>query len=114
MIARLLRVIAVAIAIAGAIDPVITADRRVKPDVSVVAVSLLPNPALADRVVRTLESHFTVIRSASLGAAAIVSVGTELPPADALHLQPAFAVIPEPRAPFVAITSAHSPATTQL
>jgi hypothetical protein len=114
MIAKLLRVIAVAIAIAGAIDPVITADRRVKPDVSVVTVGRLPDPALADRVVRALESHFTVIRSASLGAAAVVSVGTELPPADARGLQPAFAVIPEPRAPFVAITSADASPVTQL
>jgi hypothetical protein len=111
---KLLRVIAVAIAITGAIDPVITADRRVKPDVSLVAAGRLPDPALADRVARTLESHFTVIRGASLGAAAVVSVGTELPPADARLLQPAFAVIPEPRTPFVAITAADAPPVTQL
>lgn len=114
MTLRLLRLIAVAIAIAGAIDPVITADRRVKPDVSVITAGRLPDPALADRVARTLESHFTVVRGASLGAAAVVSVGTELPPADARRLQPAFAVIPEPRTPFVAITAADAPPVTQL
>ena len=114
MTRKLLRVIAVAIAIAGAIDPVITADRRVKPDVSVVTAGRLPDPALADQVARTLESHFTVVRGASLGAAAVVSVGSELPPADARRLQPAFAVFPEPRAPFVAITAADAPPVTQL
>jgi hypothetical protein len=114
MTLKLLRVIVVAIAIAGAIDPVISANRRVKPDVSLVVAGRLPDSALADRVARALESHFTVIRRASLGAAAVVSVGTELPPADARRLQPAFAVIPQPRAPFVTITAADAPPVTQL
>ena len=114
-----LRSAAAAIAIAGVIDPSLSATRAVKPDVSVVASVRLPDPALVDRVTTALESRFHVIRGASLGAGATVLIGdtwVDMAPTDgdSAHGARAFAVSPEPRAPFIAITSATTPTTAHL
>ena len=114
-----LRSAAAAIAIAGVIDPSLSATRAVKPDVSVVASVRLPDPALVDRVTTALESRFHVIRGASLGAGAVVLVGdtwpsTELTQGDGVHGARAFAVTPEPRTPFISITSAEMPDSAHL
>ena len=76
----LLRAIAIAIAIAGIVDPVFTLSRHAKPDVAVIAASRLPDPALTERVINALASRFSVVRGPSLAAAAVV-VGHELPAA---------------------------------
>ena len=114
-----LRSAAVAIAIAGVVDPSLSATRSVKPDVSLVASARLPDPALVDRVAATLESRFRVIRGASLGASAMVLVGdswtsTGLTEGDGVDGARAFAVTPEPRAPFISITSAEMPDSAHL
>jgi hypothetical protein len=114
MLRTALRVVAIAIAVAGAIDPSFTAERPVKPDVALVAAARLPDPALTDRVARALDDRFTVIRGPSLGAAAVVSIGDQLPPETVRDLRPAFAVLPEPRAPFVSILSIDAPDRAQL
>ena len=90
-----------------------------KPDVSIVASARLPDPALVDRVAAALESRFRVIRGASLGAGATVLVGdtwasTGLTERDGGHGARAFAVTPEPRAPFISITSATMPDSGHL
>ena len=110
----LLRAIALAIAAAGAVDPVFTISRRSKPEVVVVADQRLPDPALVDRVEAALESHFTVVRGPSFGSAAVVSVGYQLPRGVTSGAERAFAVVPEPRSPFVAIASAATPAHALL
>jgi hypothetical protein len=114
-----LRAGAVAIAVAGVVDPSLSATRSVKPDVSIVASSRLPDPLLVDRVAAALESRFHVIRGASLGAGATVLIGdtwidTALTDEDRAHVARAFAVSPEPRAPFISITSATMPGTAHL
>jgi hypothetical protein len=109
-----LRAGAVAIAVAGVVDPSLSATRSVKPDVSIIASARLPDPALVDRVAATLESRFHVIRGASLGAGAAVLVGDSFPAGATPSATRAFAVTPEPRAPFISITSATAPDTAHL
>lgn len=109
-----LRAAAVAIAIAGVVDPSLSATRSVKPDVSIVASPRLPDPALVDRVASALESRFRVIRGSSLGASATVLVGDTLPDTSMTAAPTAFAVTPEPRAPFISVTSATMPERAHL
>ena len=109
-----LRAIAWAIAVAGAVDPVFTIARPTKPEVALVADQRLPDPALVDRVEATLGSQFTIVRGPSFGAAAVVSVGYQLPRGVTTGAERGFAVIPEPRSPFVAIASAATPAHALL
>lgn len=114
-----LRAAAVAIAIAGVVDPSLSATRSVKPDVSLVASARLPDPALVGRVAADLESRFRVFRGASLGAGATVLVGdswtgTGLTEREGGHGARAFAVAPEPRAPFISITAADMPDSGHL
>jgi hypothetical protein len=114
MTRAILRAVALAICVAGIVDPAITRASRVKPDVGVVADTRLPDARLVDRVVRALEPHATVIRGAPIGAAAIVSVGYQVPGPSSQRAPVAFAVMPEPRAPFVSIVSAAGPRQAAL
>jgi hypothetical protein len=107
-----LRAIAFAIAAAGVVDPVITISRPVKPEVALVADKRLPDPGLVDRVADGLGPQFNIVRGPSFGAAAVVSVGYQLSQRDvgaAGGAERRFAVVPEPRSPFVAIASAAAP-----
>lgn len=113
MTQTILRVFAIAVAIAGVIDPAVARVRARRPDVAVVT-GALPDPGLETRVTRALESRFTIVRGPSLGAAAIVSIGEQLPNDAARQIEPAFAVFPKPSAPFVAVSSVDAPATAQL
>jgi hypothetical protein len=115
MTRRLLRGAALAIAIAGAIDPAITARRAVKPRVSLVGSPALPDPTLVDRVASSLASSFRVTRETSGGpAAAVISVGEQLPGVDDLRSSIAFAVLPQPRQPYVAIETMSAPERAHL
>ena len=109
-----LRVAAIAIGVAGVIDPSITAVRHVKPEIALVASPRLPDSDLIDRVARSLDDRFTVIRGASIVAAATVSVGYQLPELAARNSTVGFAVLPEPRDPFVAITAVDTPPRVNL
>ena len=124
-VAPWLRMAAIVIAIAGAIDPALTKSVPTKPDVSLVASGPLPDPALADRVARALDPIATVVRGPSIGASAVVSVGYQLPGSSvrprasgsqvpATDLPVAFAVIPEPRSPWVSIESVRAPEHANL
>ena len=115
MTPRILRVVAIAIAIAGAIDPAFTLTRRVKPEVALVAAGRLPDPDLTDRVADALKGRFAVMRGAPFGSAAVVSVGYALPGDEATEgAQPAFAVVPEARRPFASIASIRVPTHAHL
>jgi len=109
-----LRAIAWAIAAAGVVDPVFTISRPVKPEVALVADRRLPDPALVDRVEAALASQFTIVRGPSFGAAAVVSVGYQLPRGVTAGAEKGFAVSPEPRSPFIAIAAATAPANALL
>src|SRR5262249_8716391 len=72
------RATAVAIAIAGAIDPSIAWSRREKPVVSVLAAST-HHQSLADQTARELERDFVVVHGSDAGAAAVVVAGGRVP-----------------------------------
>ncbi len=110
----LLRAVAVAIAVAGIVDPVLTLDRHAKPEVALMAASRLPDPALADRVSDALASQFTVVRGASIGAAATIVIGDELPATATALPAVGFVVVPEPREPFITVTSVRAPSRAHV
>ena len=109
-----LRAVAVAIAIAGVVDPSTTIDDRERPDVVLSADGRLPDPTLVDRVSQALDERFTVVRGPIVGAAAIVHVGNQLPDTSSRGFSPAFVIAPEPRAPWIAIEVIEAPARAHL
>ena len=104
-----LRITAIAIAVAGAIDPSLSVNGAARPEVAVVSSPRLPDPRLRDRVAAALAGRFNVVTDSPFGAAAAVVVGDSLP-AQAHRIAPvAFAVAPVATEPFVAITDVQSP-----
>lgn len=89
----ILRAIAVAIAIAGAIDPSIAWSRREKPVVSLLTASPR-DQALADQASRSLERDFVVAHGPDAGAAALVIVGDRMPAGIDAGQTPGFALLP--------------------
>jgi hypothetical protein len=74
---RLLRGIAILIALAAVADPAVVLERRIRPLVSVVASE--QDSALAQRVARELGGSFTVVRAPLSAADAMVIVGRSIP-----------------------------------
>lgn len=96
---RALRAVAIAIALAAAVDPAVTTMRPVRPVVSVVAAEPARDGALAARVAAELAGAFTVLPAPFADAAAVVVVGERVPP-DAVRASlpdsaPVFAVLPD-------------------
>ena len=110
----LLRVAAIAIAVAGAIDPALTSVRTVKPEVALVVADPTRDAALADRVARELARVYTVVRGGFTGAAAVVAVGTSVPLNAGEFLGPAFMVTPDPRTPRLSIDTLRAPQRVAL
>ncbi|MGV3708789.1 MAG: hypothetical protein ACO1Q7_08105 [Gemmatimonas sp.] len=108
-----LRSVAVAIAIAAAIDPSITSERSARPDISVLAAHGHADSVAAERVSERLSKSFTVLRAPFAGAVATVVVGTnpDIVPADGGSL---FGVLPETRAGTVDIRGIDVPATAAV
>ena len=106
MIPRILRVLAFAIAIAGALDPALLLSARAKPEVAIIS-SAPGDSALARQVAGTLNGEFTVVPARFAAAAATVLVGKELPPDAAQLSGPVFAVVPTAT---VEITGIRAPA----
>jgi hypothetical protein len=92
---RILRTVAIVIAVVAAIDPSITSNRTTRPEVAVVAVDAHRDSALADRVSRNLAKRFTVTRAAVSNAEGTVVVGSNLPSNTGDVALPAFALVPE-------------------
>jgi hypothetical protein len=109
-----LRLTAVAIAIAAAIDPAVTSDRRGRPDVAVFATDPARDSVLVNRVAEQLGSDFTVTRSPFSAAAATVLVGAGLPATTAELNAPVFAVTPDESTPSVRIFFAWIPQSMLL
>jgi hypothetical protein len=86
-----MRAVAIAIAVAGIIDPSTSWSHHEKPVVSVVAASA-GDRDLTDRAAQALDRQFTVVRGPDAGAAAIVAVGDRVPDGLDPGSTPAFAV----------------------
>jgi hypothetical protein len=74
--AAALRAVAIAIAIAGFLDPSLRANRPVKPEVAVIDAGA---PELASRLADVLTAEFIVVPGPDRGAAATVVAGDHLP-----------------------------------
>ena len=115
MTPKLLRGLAILIAIAGAIDPAVTSERRTKPEIAIVAAHE-QDDELARQVADTLSRDFTIVRGPYTAAAAVVAVGETLSPASAAFPDsvPAFAVLPAPTGPLTTIEAVRVPARAPL
>jgi len=109
LVTNALRIMAIAIAVAGAIDPSLSVTGSTRPEVAVVSSPRLPDPDLSDRVSAALADRFDVVTDNPFGPAAVVVVGDSLP-APAQRTAPvAFGVAPVATKPFVAITDLQVP-----
>ena len=106
-----LRTLAIAIALAGVVDPAVTSARRVRPTVAVIdtAPAEGAGAGLADRVARRLEDRFLIVRAAAPDTAAMVLAGDRLPAELTSISMPGFAVRPAADGPSIAIVAVSSP-----
>ena len=104
-----LRCLAIAIVVAGAIDPSMSVRGVTRPEVAVVSSPRLPDPLVSERVAAALAERFTVVTGTPFGAAAVVVVGDSLPPPSQRTAPVGFAIAPIASAPFVTITGLHLP-----
>lgn len=109
MMPRLLRGVAIAIAIAAIIDPAAPWTSRTSPVVAVVAEDAADR-ALAGRIIDRLDRIFTVVDGPFTGAAATVLAGARPPAGSADLAAPAFVVLPEPAGPSVTLVEVSAPA----
>jgi hypothetical protein len=108
---RLLRAIAIIIALVAAIDPSVTSERAGKPIVSVVTSSAPRDSALAERTARALAKEFTIVRAPFGAAAGTVIIGDQLPIEASEIASPAFALFADEGEPVATITDARLPHT---
>ena len=114
MVARVLRGMAILIAIIAVIDPAVTSTRMTRPEVAIIPGDSSRDAALAQRVSREIGERFTVIPALFTPAAATVLVGTRLP-ASVKEVRPsAFAIISAPPHPAAIIESVSAPARAAL
>jgi len=109
LVTNALRILAIAIAVAGAIDPSLSVNDVTRPEVAVVSSPRLPDSQLSDRVAAALADRFDVLRDNPFGPAAVVAVGDSLPAPAQRSAPVAFAVTPIATEPFVTITDLQSP-----
>ena len=114
LIRRGLRAAAIAIAVAAALDPVITSKRSDRPDIAVIAVDPQHDSALSTRVARSLGASFTVTTAPFANAGATVLVGDRLPATTTEIGAPVFAVTPDRSGALVTIEDLHAPAWAPL
>lgn len=108
-IARLLRVVAVLIAVMGVVDPVMTWPRA---DPPVIAVIDAGATALTSQVMRELSRDYAVHAGAIAGAAGTVLVGRALPVEPFATSGALVSVTPMPASPRVEIEQLSAPSTT--
>src|SRR5437763_6986887 len=92
-----LRALAILIALAGVVDPAVTALHTTKPIVAVVAGDQRGDSAGAGRVARALAKDFIVTPGPFPRADATVLAGDHLPRSVSDIASPAFALIPDER-----------------
>lgn len=91
---RVLRWLAIAIAIAAVVDPSVTSMRTTQPEIALVAADPVGDSAVVSRIAGELAEQFTVIPAPFAPAAATVVVGTRLPAAVGELQSSVFAVNP--------------------
>ena len=111
---RWLRMVATGIAVAAVFDPAVTISDHLRPEVAVTTDARLPDPSLGARVSAAMDGRFTVIAGPTIGAAAVVHIGSSLPDPISRELSPAFVIAPEPRAPWVVIEAIDAPARAHV
>ena len=109
-----LRAIAILIAVAAVIDPVMTSMRSPKARIAVVAADRARDSALARRVTRSLENRFSVIEAPLPGADATVLVGETAPISFTELSTPLFVVRDDSAKDGVRIETVHAPRTAPL
>lgn len=118
MAPRLLRLFAIAIAVAAAIDPAVTSSRAARPVVAVVAADPRADAADAGRVAALLGRDHAVVGAPFPDASAVVVVGDRVPTAAVRAALPAvapvFAVLPDDDAPRLRIVAVDAPARAPL
>ncbi len=112
--ATIIRSIAVAIAIAAAVDPAITSSRTTQPEVEVVPVDFGNDSALVARVIGELGNGFSITPAPLAGADATVLVGDHLPTGHSDLAAPLFAVSSDRGGPSVAILAVDAPHATPI
>lgn len=109
---RVVRGVAILIALAAVIDPAITTTRRTRPVIAVVAAEDADSTR-ARAVVRELEGAFTVVAAPFAGASGSVIVGDRVPADAAALARPVFAVMPDVERT-VRLVEVHAPARSPL
>ena len=107
---RVLRAVAVLIALLAVADPSITSRRSAKPSVFVAALDSTRDARVADNVARAIGKRFAVVRTATAGASAAVLVGDAVPDDGQEFPAPSFLVISDTLAPRVTIERLEAPA----
>ena len=106
-----LRSAAFGVALLAVVDPSLTAEKRARPLVTVLAAD---HDVLATRVTEALERQFTVARGLNDAASATILVGATMPHALRLPEGPVFAVSPARRRPEFRIARIDAPSAAQL
>ena len=113
MMARLLRGIAILIALLAIFDPVITTERATRPQVAIVAATV-EDSALARRTAEELDGSYDVVIGPFTGASASVIVGRILPEHVNDLASPVFAVLDDRTDGAVTIEAIHAPRRASL
>jgi hypothetical protein len=111
---HLLRAAAVAIALAGALDPAITSTRRTKPIVAVIAADAIADSAARDGAAHALSRRFAVIPAPLVTADATVLVGNDVPAESDQIGRPAFVIAADRRGPAATVEAVHAPSVASL
>jgi hypothetical protein len=109
-----MRGVALAIAAAAVIDPIVSSNRTTKPVVLVTAADSGRDDRLADEVSKALDGAFTVARKPIAGASAAVVVGGVLPRDDAELPALSFVIVSNEDEPRVDVDHVDIPSTATL
>jgi hypothetical protein len=112
--ARLLRLLAIAIAVAAVMDPAITSRRIGTPEISVVAANPAHDSAQAARVVRALGRSFSATTAPLSSADATIIVGDQLPTDRNDLATPIVAVPVDPATSPLSIERVRAPVATAI
>jgi hypothetical protein len=107
------RAAAIALAVAGVIDPGFPALRRAQPELAIVAAEPR-DTLLARQIARELQSDFTVVSGPFAAAAATVIAGARLPDRMDELAAPVFAVLPEQSRTRVSLEALQAPGRVPL
>lgn len=114
LLRRVLRSIAVVIALLAFVDPAITSNRASKPEVVVRAVNAFADSALARTVSERLSKSFTVMSVPYAGAAATVFVGSHAPSNEGESSGAVFGVIPDAKTSVLSLESVNVPSRAAI